>query len=126
MAKVVQPSDLELQVLSVLWRTGPATAREVMEAMPDGKQRAYTTVLTVMQVMERKGLLGHTRRGNANVYEPKVAKGQVLRPLVRGWVSKIFGGSPSAVVQQLLSESEVDERELAKIEAFLKEYRAKK
>lgn len=126
MAKVVPPSDLELQVLSVLWRTGPATAREVMEAMPDGKQRAYTTVLTVMQVMEKKGLLGHTRRGNANVYEPTVARGKVLRPIVRGWVAKIFGGSPSAAVQQLLSESDVDAKELEKIEAFIKEYRAKK
>ena len=51
-----RPSDLELQVLAVLWRRGPSTAREVMEALPDGKHRAYTTVLSVMQVMEKKEL----------------------------------------------------------------------
>ena len=55
--KSVKPSDLEMQVLSVLWERGPSTAREVLEAMPDGKKRAYTSVLSVMQVMEKKGLL---------------------------------------------------------------------
>lgn len=125
MSGVVQPSELELQVLSVLWRRGALTAREVGEALPDGKERAYTTVLTVMQVMERKGLVEIVeRRGNANVYGAKVAKGKVMRPLVRGWVAKIFGGSASAAVQQLLSEADVDAGEIEKIEAFLKEYKA--
>ena len=67
--KRVKPTDVELQVLSVLWQRGPSTARQVLEAMPDGKARAYTTVLTVMQVME-KGLLTHTREGMAQSYKP--------------------------------------------------------
>ena len=49
-----QPSELELQVLNVLWEKTKGTVREVMEALPDGKQRAYTTVLSVMQLMEKK------------------------------------------------------------------------
>jgi len=122
MVKHPQPSDLELQVLAVLWKTGPTTARRVMDSLPDKKKRAYTTILTVMQVMERKGLVRHTRDGMANVYEPTVTRGQVMRPIMRGWVTKIFGGSPSAAVQQLLSETEIDEAELAKIQAIVKEF----
>ena len=117
-----KPSDLELQVLSVLWGRGPSTARQVLEAMPDGKARAYTTVLTVMQVMEKKGLLTHTRDGVAHVYKPAVSKRQVLRPLLRGLVERIFGGSTSAAVQQLLAETDVTEADLARIRDLLREH----
>ncbi len=50
-----EPSRLEMQVLSVLWQRGASSVREVLAVMPDGKARAYTTILSVMQVMEKKG-----------------------------------------------------------------------
>ena len=59
----IRPSGVELQVLAVLWDKGPSSVRAVLEAMPDGKDRAYTTVLSVMQVLEKKGLVGHTAAG---------------------------------------------------------------
>ncbi len=58
-----RPSDAEVQILSVLWERGPLTVRELREAMPDGKGRAYTTVLSLVQIMEKKGLVGHTAQG---------------------------------------------------------------
>jgi predicted transcriptional regulator len=91
----------------------------VLGAIPDGKQRAYTTVLTTMQNMEKKGLLTHEARGNAHVYAPTRSRRQVLGPLLRGWVAKLFGGSPSAAVQHLLSESDVSRAELDEIRKFL-------
>jgi predicted transcriptional regulator len=117
-----KPTDVELQVLSVLWEKGASTARQVLEAMPDGKARAYTTVLTVMQVMEKKGLLSHTRDGMAHVYKPAITRRQVVRPMMRSVVQRLFGGSPSAAVQQLLSESDVSAEELAKIRQLLAEH----
>ena len=117
-----KPTDVELQVLSVLWERGPSTARQVLEAMPDGKARAYTTVLTVMQVMEKKQLLTHTRDGMAHVYKPAITKRQVLRPMMKSLVQRLFGGSTSAAVQQLLSESDVTAEELAKIRHLLTEH----
>jgi predicted transcriptional regulator len=116
------PSDLELQILSLLWRDGPSTARQVLQALADGRQRAYTTVLTTMQNMERKGLLTHTAQGNAHVYRPTGSRRQVLGPVLRGWVAKLFGGSPSAAVQHLLSESDVSQTELDEIRAFLSKF----
>ena len=114
-----KPSDLEMQVLSVLWARGPSTAREVLEAMPDGKPRAYTTILSAMQVMEKKGLLKHTRRGLAHVYRPAVEKRRILRPFVRKVVNEVFGGRPTAVMQALLENGQVSDEELAEMRRLL-------
>ena len=57
MARVTHPSNLELQALSVLWHDGPSTVSAVLETLPDGKDRAYTTVLSVLQSLERKKLV---------------------------------------------------------------------
>lgn len=115
------PSDLELQILAVLWERGPSTVRQVNEALPDDKQRAYTSVLSVMQVMQKKGLLkvAAERQGLANVYQPAVTRRKVLGPVMRGMVRKVFGGSASAAVQHLLNENKVSADELAEIRDML-------
>jgi len=117
--KAQKPSELETQVLSVLWERGPSTVRDVRGAMPDGKKRAYTTVLSVLQVMERKGLVKHRARGRAHVYEPAVTRSQVLHPMLRGLVENVFGGSASAAVQHLLQGSDVSEADMLEIRALL-------
>jgi len=118
--KRAKPSDLQLQVLSVLWRKGPATVRELLEAMPDGKKRAYTTLLSVLQVMEKKRLVTHVRRGQAHVYRAAVDREHVLRPMLRELTDNVFGGSPARALQFLLNDSDVDERELAEIRQLLR------
>jgi BlaI family transcriptional regulator, penicillinase repressor len=124
--KNAQPSSLELQVLSVLWENGPTTAREMLEALPDGKKRAYTTVLSVLQVMEKKGLVKHTTEGVTHVYKSVAKKRQVLRPMLRDMVSNVFGGSASSAMQHLLEENDISGEELDEIRAVLKNYAPKK
>jgi predicted transcriptional regulator len=113
--KHVRPSELELQVLAVLWERGPSPVRAVLEALPDGKDRAYTTVLSVMQVLEKKGLVGHKQQGQANVYHPLVRRGQVLRPLMKDLLRNVFGGSPARALQCLLDGAALGEDELTRI-----------
>ncbi len=124
--KKVKPSDLEMQVLGVLWDRGPSTARDVLEAMPDGKQRAYTSILSVMQVMEKKGLLTHTSRGNAHVYGPAVRREQVLKPFLRKVVTEVFAGRPAALMQALLSDAAVSDEELAEMRRLLADAKSAK
>ena len=114
-----RPSELELQVLSVLWERGPAPVRAVLEALPDGKDRAYTTVLSVMQVMEKKGLIGHTQQGQTHIYHPLVKQGQVLRPMMRDLVRNVFGGSPARALQALLDGTKLDADELGQIRQLI-------
>ena len=122
--KKAKPSDLELQVLAVLWETGPATVRRLLTAMPDGKKRAYTTVLSVLQVMEKKGLVTHDREGVAHVYRPLVKKRQLLKPLLRELTHNVFGGSPSSVVQFLLKGTDLSREELSEIRKLVGELEA--
>lgn len=117
--KTVKPSDLEMQILSVLWNRGASTAREMLEAMPDGKKRAYTSILSVMQVMEKKGLLKHRNRGVAHVYSPAVSKRNIIQPFMRKVLNEVFAGRPSAMMQALLTETAVSDRELAQIHKLL-------
>ena len=114
-----RPSDLELQVLSVLWRSGPSTVRQVLENMPDKKKRSYTTILTVLQLMEGKKLVTHTSEGRAHVYQPAVSRKQVLGPLLRNMVTRVFGGSATEAFQHLLNETDVSEEELGEIRELL-------
>jgi len=116
-----RPSDLELQVLSVLWEAGEATVRDIRRALPDGKPRAYTTVLSVLQGMERKGLVGHSRRGMAYVYRPAVQRQKVLAPVLRELTANLFGGRPARVMQMLLDDAEIGEADRKEIRRLLGE-----
>lgn len=124
----VQPSEFELQILGVLWEQGPSTVRQVMQHLTDGKSRAYTSVLSVMQVMHKKGQIRPQRKrsGLAHVYEPKVTREQVVQPLLKGLVSRVFGGDPSLAVQHLLQTGDVEAEDLDSIRRFLDELESDK
>ncbi len=119
MKRTVQPSDLELQILGVLWRGGPMNVRQVLAAMPDGKRRAYTSILSVMQVMEKKGFLTHHTLGNTHVYRPTVARQHVLGGVLRRLVQNVFGGSSLAAVQHLIQDEGLSQEELHEIQRLL-------
>lgn len=118
---VVRPSELESQVLAVLWERGPSVVRDVQEALPDGRQRAYTTVLTTLQIMERKGLVTHEREGQSNVYRPLVTREQIAQPAVRTLVRNLFGGDATRAVQALLDSSDLSPAELKEIRRMINE-----
>ena len=117
--KTNQPSDLELQLLSVLWEKGPSTVREVLANLSDGKTRAYTTILTVMQNLERKGLVKRTSKGTAHVYHPPESQKETLRPVMTNLLQNIFRGRASRVMQHLLEDGEVSEEELKEIRQLI-------
>ena len=116
-----EPTVVELQVLGVLWDHGPATARGVLERMPDGKPRSYTTILTIMQLMEKKGLLKRKLHGRAHIYTPTSSRRRTMSPLLRTLVGRAFGGRPATVVQQLLSDQPMTREELQDIRTLLDE-----
>ena len=117
----VRPSELESQILAVLWERGPSVVRDVQEALADGRQRAYTTVLTTLQIMEKKGLVTHDREGQANVYRPLVTREQVAQPVVQTLVRNLFGGDATRAVQALLDSSDLSAAELKEIRRMINE-----
>jgi BlaI family penicillinase repressor len=121
--KIATPTNLELQALTVLWALGEATVREVWESFPDGKERAYTTILTILQNLERKGLVRKKVKDRTNIYIPKGKKGLTLRPFLRGIVQRLFHGKPSALIAEVLSEVRLSAGEVKAVARLLSQQR---
>ncbi len=112
-----RPTDAELAILQVLWEGGPATVRQVHEALGGGG--AYTTVLKTMQIMAEKGLVLRDTSQRSHVYTPVHSQGHTQGSLVRDLVSRAFGGSTGRLVLRALSEEPTDPDELAAIRELL-------
>ena len=115
------PTDSELEILNALWASGPATVREVHEAL-SGKGTGYTTVLKQMQVMAEKGLLDRSEQFRSHVYAPRIAKGQTQQRLARNLVQRAFDGSAKNLVLGALSAQRVSAAELKEIRQMLDEF----
>ncbi len=107
------PTPGELEILKILWETGPATGREVMEQLSG--ERGYTTVTSLLNVMTDKGLLKRTPAGRAFSYAPAAEREQTLGGMVGDLLGRAFEGSACALVNQLLAHSQPSDGELAEI-----------
>ena len=112
------PTEAELEILNILWTTGPNTVREVHTAL-SGKQTGYTTVLKQMQVMAEKGLLIRSERFRSHVYEVRLPKEQTQKMLARNLLQRAFDGSTKNLVLGALSSQKVSSAELAEIRSML-------
>lgn len=88
--------------MNVLWKLGSGTVSEVQEGIPD--DLAYTTVLTILRTLERKGHVGHRLEGRAHRYEPLVNREEAREGALNRITRKLFGGSPELLMAHLLKE----------------------
>ena len=119
-----RPSRLELQVLSVLYSSGPSTVAFVMENIPDEKERAYTTILSVLQSLERKELVEATREGRLYIYKQTKSQESIVSPLAKYFLLNAFGGSIGRAILHLLSNGALTPEETTAVEGELKQHRA--
>jgi BlaI family transcriptional regulator, penicillinase repressor len=115
------PTEAELEILNILWTTGPSTVREVHTAL-SGKQTGYTTVLKQMQVMAEKGLLTRSERFRSHVYEVRLPKERTQQLLAKNLLQRAFDGSTKNLVLGALSSQKVSTSELAEIRRMLDEF----
>lgn len=120
--KEEQPTTGELEVLKVLWDRGPSTVRDVMEVLNAARPRAYTSVMSLMNVMSDKGLLVREPQGRAFVYRPKVERQRTLRRMVGDLVGRAFEGSAHELVAHLLDQTKPTAEELDEIQRTIAEY----
>jgi BlaI family transcriptional regulator, penicillinase repressor len=114
------PTDAEVDILAALWRLGPATVREVHEAL--GKDCGYTTTLKQMQLMMDKGLLTRSERFRSHVYEPAVPKEQLQQQIAGDLLSRVFDGSAKNLVMGALAAQPASADELAEIRRMIEAY----
>ena len=101
--KTAHPSNLEFQVLSILWASTGSTVHEVWNQLPDGKPRAYTTVLAVLQKLEQKGHVRKKYQGRSNIYFATKTRGVTVGRYLHDLVNQVFHGRPADLIAQILS-----------------------
>ena len=114
-----RPTDAQLEILSVLWKLGPSTVRDVHEALPPEQARGYTTTLKLMQIMAEQGLVARDESRRSHVYTARVGEEETKGHLVDELLEKAFGGSAAQLVMRALSDRPASEAELAAIRELL-------
>lgn len=120
------PTAGELEVLKVLWDRGPATVRQVMDELNKSRRRAYTSVMSLLNVMTDKGLLARRPQGRAFVYRANVEREKTLKRMVGDLLGRAFEGSATALVAHLLDQSSPTPDELDEIRRTIDHYRRHK
>lgn len=105
----------ELEIMKVIWRLGPATVRQVYEDLRKERQIAYTTVMTMMNILESKGFLKKNAGDKAFVYAPSKPEKQVLRAMVREFVDRVFNGAAEPLLLHLVEDDKLTASELDEI-----------
>jgi predicted transcriptional regulator len=112
-------TDAEHRIMKALWDQSPATVTDVVERIGGPTRPAYTSVLTILRILERKGYVRHEKQGRAFTYTPVVDRGQARRGALMQLLSRFFDGSREQLVVDLLAHEDVDARELEQIRALL-------
>ena len=104
--------------MTVLWRLRQATVADVVAAL-DGDTVSYSTVQTLLRILENKGYVAHRKSGRAFIYRPAVDQKQARRRALRHLLARLFDNSPSQLVLNLLEEENVDPREIERLRKLL-------
>ncbi len=119
------PTDQELEILKVIWQRGQASVREVYNDLLKQREIAYTTVLTMMGILERKGHLQKKRGERAYVYSPVESQDETQQRMVKEFVDRVFNGSAGPLLVHLVADSAISKEELAEVESLVKQKRKK-
>lgn len=113
--------DLQLAVMKALWKLGEASVSQVREELQkESRDLAITTIGTVLTRLEKKGAVSHTAEGKQYVYKSLISEGDTRKSMLGTLVEQFFGGSPKALVNHLVNESEFDKKELEELKKLLK------
>ncbi len=120
------PTDRELEALKVLWSQGPCSVGDICGAMRrQGSELAYTTVLSLLQVMEQKGLVGHRQTGKAYSYFARVGRDRTFRALSGGFLQRVFDGALDEYLAHALRSKTPTPEELDRLAKAVADARAR-
>jgi len=115
------PTQLELEILKVLWEEAPLPVREVRARLDQqaGRPLAHSTVITMLNIMVRKGFLRRKKQGNLFLFSPKVEKENVAGGMMGDLLSRVFDGSASAMMMNLIETADIDANELTELRKLI-------
>jgi BlaI family penicillinase repressor len=112
-------TDAEARVMNVLWGRVSATVADVVEALSHQGAVSYSTVQTILRILEAKGYVSHEKSGRAFVFRPVVDERQARRRALRHLVTRLFDGSPSLLVLNVLEDDAFDPGELERLKKLI-------
>ncbi len=113
---------VELELMNVIWELGPSvrcSVKDIQAALPEGRRLAYTSVATMVKILEQKGALTSEKREKAHVYSPRVSRVEYEKMTLRHLTKNVFRDDPASVVMRLLDESNLNRKEVEAIRAIL-------
>jgi predicted transcriptional regulator len=114
-------TDAEARVMSVLWQRKTATVGDVVAALQKRRAVTYSTVQTILRILETKGYVTHEKVARAFVYTPAVDERQARQRALRHLATRLFNGSPSLLVLNVLEDDEIDTAELRRLKKLIED-----
>jgi predicted transcriptional regulator len=120
--KLPRPTDVEIELLNVLWSRGPSTVREIHEEISKTRTTGYTTVLKMLQIMAAKGLVERDEVYRVHVYKAALPQEETQRALVSDLLDRVFNGSAAKLVMHALASKKASDEDRALIQRMLTDY----
>src|SRR5271154_3255363 len=120
-----KPTETELELLRVLWERGPATVRELHDAVNLHRPVVYTSVLKILQIMTEKGLVEREESAKAHIYRAAASQEETQNQLLRDLSERLFSGSAAQLAMHALSMQSASEEELQEIRKIIRQKREK-
>lgn len=117
------PTELELEILKVLWQQGPLPTRDIRDALASGaaaRDLAHTSVITILNIMVDKGYLGRTKSGAAYTFAPLVNREGVRGGMLDDLVERVFSGSAASLMLSLLERADLDDEDVRQLRAMIR------
>lgn len=114
-------TENEFDVMKILWKNAPLTVADILERLSRMPKPAYTSLLTLVQTMEKKGYIRHKKNGKAYIYLPVLQEKKFLTTEIKRIAKRLFGGSPGALVLNLVENEHLSESEIATLKELLKD-----
>jgi BlaI family penicillinase repressor len=108
-------TEQELEIMKIVWERESATVRDVYETLLERRKVAYTTVMTMMKILEQKKYLKRTQADRAYVYRPAQPKRLVVGAMVRDFINRVFNGATEPLLVHLVEEHDLSPEELEEI-----------
>ena len=115
-----QPTELELQILKILWEKSPQLVRDIRDELAKlGRDIAHTSVITTLNTMVKKRIVIRKREGNAYLFSPRITREQVSRSVLGDIVNRVFDGSAKAVLLGVFEQNDIDRGELKELRKLI-------
>jgi BlaI family transcriptional regulator, penicillinase repressor len=111
----------ELEIMKLVWQRDSASVRDIYELLLQRRKIAYTTVMTMMKILETKGYLKKRRQDRAFIYSPVQPKNQVIGGMIREFIDRVFNGSAEPLLVHLVQAHHIREKDLQKIVRMIQE-----